>query len=125
MEDRLPKVESDIATMQLDIRELRGDMKAANEGIADLRTSVATLDGKVNSLSIKLDANVQALNEKIDVHVDSLHEKIDGHVRSLHEKIDVRFNSLNDKIDASAKFTDARHLALEGKVDSGFDKQIR
>ncbi len=60
MEARVSKVESDIAAMQVDIREIRGDMKAANESIADLKAAVATVDGKINALDVKIDCKVDA-----------------------------------------------------------------
>jgi chromosome segregation ATPase len=106
LEVRVSKVESDIATIQVDIRELRGDMKAANESIADLKAAVATVDGKVNALSDKMDGKFDALNAKLDANV-----------AALNKKIDTNFAVLNERINAHATSTDTRFVALDGKLD--------
>ena len=51
-------MKSDIANIQVDMRELRGGMKAANDSIAGLKGAISALDAKV-------DARISGLETKI------------------------------------------------------------
>ncbi len=69
MQEKASTTEANIANIQLDVREFRTDMKAANEAIADVKVTVAVMDGKINALSTKVDA--------LDARVGSLESKFD------------------------------------------------
>ena len=132
MENRVARIETDIANIQLDIREFRKGAQAANEAIADVRNAVAVLDGKVNTLaatltakvgelSAKLDAKSEATDAKLGAQAEATHVKIaalDARLASYAETVDARFDTLEVKIDSNAREADTRFTALESKIDS-------
>ena len=65
MQPQSAKVDSATADIKLDIRELRADVKAANESISDLRSAIATMDGKINALNARVDANAVDLRHRL------------------------------------------------------------
>ena len=132
MENRVARIETDIANIQLDIREFRKGAQAANEAIADVRNAVAVLDGKVNTLaatltakvgelSAKLDAKSEATDAKLGSQAEATNVKIaalDARLASYAETVDARFDTLEVKIDSNAREADTRFTALESKIDS-------
>src|SRR5690242_3933562 len=100
MEARVARIESDVAKIQVGVRELRTDMKAANESIADLRVAVATVDGKVDALGERLDGKIDALGERLDGKIDALGKRLDGKIDRLDGKVDALSERLDGKIDA-------------------------
>ena len=127
MEARVSKIDSDIAAIQLDVREFRTDMKAAYESIAYLRTAVATIDGKINALGEKVeagaratDAKLTALNDKLDASVNAIEATVAGSSEATDARFITfytKFAALNDKLDTHIKSTESRF----DKIDARFD----
>jgi hypothetical protein len=66
MEARVAAAEANIEHIQLDVREFRSDMKAANAVIGDVRIAVARIDGRIDTLRAIVDAlkgEVEALRK--------------------------------------------------------------
>ena len=94
MEARVARIETDIANIQLDIREFRKGAQAANEATADIRHAVAVLDGKVNTLAATLTAKVGELSAKLDAKA----EATDARLGSLAEATDIKIAALDARL---------------------------
>lgn len=73
METRIARLESDtghikstLATVQLDVRELRSGLNSANESIAEVKRSVAVLETKVDHQGTTLRAEIQASSAALE-----------------------------------------------------------
>lgn len=138
MEDRIERVETDIAGIQLDVREFRKDMEVANESLRDLRDDVARVDGKVDALGGRVDqlddkvdvlgGKVEKLDGEIDAlggRVDKLNGKVDalgGRVDKLDDKVDVLSGKV-EKLDGKVDALGIRVEKLDGKVDALADSK--
>lgn len=100
MEARVVKIEVDVLKIQVEMGELRADMKAANQSIADLKSAVATVDGKVDAASARLDGKIDALGARLDGRVDALSERVDSGFDAVNERID----KLDAKVDANHRW---------------------
>jgi flagellar biosynthesis/type III secretory pathway protein FliH len=60
---------------------------------------LATVEGRLENLELKVDAGFNRLDAKIDARFDALSGKIDSEIKRLDAKIDSRFDALNAKID--------------------------
>ncbi len=72
MESRIARIESDVANlketvtgMQGDMREMRRDLNATRESVADLKVGLATLDGKRWGCWRRLDAEINAVETRL------------------------------------------------------------
>jgi len=72
MQPQPAKIESDIADIKLGMREFRMDLQAANESISDLRASVATVEGKVETLHATMDSKMGALSDRVDAKLAAM-----------------------------------------------------
>lgn len=106
MEQKASRTEADIAKIELGMSEFRGDMKAANEAIVDVKIAVGAIDGKISALNTKIDAQAEVVDARF-------------------KAVDFRFDATDAKIDALAGNVDARFDAMDkrvGSLESKFDK---
>jgi uncharacterized protein (UPF0335 family) len=79
MEARIVRIESDVSyikenigNIHLDLRDLRGDVKAANESIAELKTAVVGLSGSADTEFSGLMGAIATFGAKFDARIDAL-----------------------------------------------------
>ena len=101
MEARIARIESDVSyikenigNIHLDVRDLRGDMKAANDSIAELRNAVVGLSGSVDAKFNGLSGAIATLDAKVDAKLN----EVRGSISTLDAKVDARINALETKI---------------------------
>ncbi len=95
LEERVAALESKVEQLHLfdqmtthivEVVQLQG--REAMRAIADLGEQVDRLEGKVDTLEIKVDANTAAivqLDEKFTAAIVQLDEKFDAHTNLLHK----------------------------------------
>jgi chromosome segregation ATPase len=128
MEERVARIEADVKNIQLDMREFRTDMKAANEATMELKVAVATIDGKINSLSQKIDAQIAALVQRMDARFAALVAKLDTRADAADVKLlDTKLSSLGSRVDGlDAKLEDTREkLGQIGKDVAGLRGMVK
>jgi hypothetical protein len=76
MKDRL-------ATIEADVTELRKDMKAANEAVADVKNAVTAVEGKVTALEARFDGRFSA----VDARFSELDARMDARNSALETKL--------------------------------------
>ena len=132
MEARIARIESDVSyikenigNIHLDVRDLRGDMKAANESIAELKTAVVGLNGsvdaKINALSGSVDAKFNGLSGAIatlDAKVDAKLNEVRGSISTLDAKVDAKINGLSGAISTLDAKVDAKINGLSGAIST-------
>jgi chromosome segregation ATPase len=105
METRIARLESDtnhikstLVTVQLDVRELRHGLNAANESIAEVKRSVTALDGRITTLETRMDGKFLALETKLDASIAGLETKLDAQGKSLRAEIQASSAALESKL---------------------------
>lgn len=110
--------DSIIENIVLDMREFRGDLKAANQTMMALDKTVTDLNRDVTSLIRKVDAKAEAA--EVNRRFDALEEGIDAKADAA--KTDARFDVVDAKIDTFKAEVNARFDVFEAKVDARFHK---
>jgi chromosome segregation ATPase len=121
MEIPVGKTESDVATLKVDVREFRADMKAANESIADLKTAVATVDGKIDALSAEMNGRFGALSAEMNGKIDALRAEMNGKFDALRAEMNGKFAEVNGKLDALSAKVEANTKDI-AKLDARVSK---
>ena len=117
MEERVARIEADVKNIQLDMREFRTDMKAANEATTELKVAVATIDGKINSLSQKVDTQFAGLVQRNDAQFAALTQRNDAQFAALVAKLDTKADA------ADVKLLETKVTSLSSRVD-GLDAKV-
>jgi hypothetical protein len=65
MEARIARIESDVGHIKVTLKELRGDMKAANESIAGLKVGLGELKGGIGVVRQEIKTQIHALETKM------------------------------------------------------------
>jgi chromosome segregation ATPase len=87
MEDRLKRIETDVA-------DLRNDMKAANEAIAEVKGAVTALRGDVNTLRGEVNGRFTALETEIRGNEATLRAEAGTQKAELLRAIEASENTL-------------------------------
>ena len=97
MEIQVGKTESDVASLKVDVREFRADMKAANESIAEIKTAVAIVDGKIDTVGAELNGKIAALSAETSGKFDALNAKVEGNTKDI-AKLDAKVSKLDERV---------------------------
>jgi chromosome segregation ATPase len=99
VEERLARLESNVEHIQLDVSEMKVDLRRLNDKIdgVDQRLS-AKIDGGDQKLSDKIDSVEQKLSAKID----AVDQKLSARIDSFDQKFTAKFDSLKDQVSGLA-----------------------
>jgi hypothetical protein len=109
---RLDKAESDISTLQLDVRDRLNDLKATLAG--ELRAAVESIDKRLKSIS----ASTQEETSDLRQQVDRINRKFTSSIESLDEIVESQRVALRDELAQTRESLqndnrDLRSLVLE------------
>lgn len=104
MESRIAKLESDvgyikdqITDMKLDIRGIRGELKAANDSIVSLQKEMS---GSVASLRAEVNGSIASLRAEVSGSIASLRAEVSDSIASLRKEVNGSISSLQREVSA-------------------------
>ena len=71
---------------------------ATKSEIAEVKTEIARLEGKIDAVNERLEGKIDAVNERLEGKIDAVSERLEGKIDTMNERMDAMGNRLLVKI---------------------------
>lgn len=114
-------LEANVATIRVDLRELKTDFRAAVARIdQDIKAAVIKLETEIRAMAASAERDLQQFATRIESQLSemrgedkALRSRFEGNYETLNAKIDKNHEALNTKVDAA----NARIVTMDVKID--------
>ena len=88
-----PALEERIAVLETLVNAILPTL-ATKSDIAEVKTEIARLEGKIDTVNERLEGKIDAVNERLEGKIDAVNERLEGKIDTMNERIDAMGNSL-------------------------------
>ena len=88
-----PALEERIAILETLVNAILPNLATKSE-IAEVKTEIARLEGKIDAFGERLEGKIDAFGERLEGKIDAFGERLEGKIDTMNERMDAMGNRL-------------------------------